>query len=181
VTRKRQATASARTRRYDRRREGGFTIVEIMTVVLIIGIIGMLALPAVNDFFTDEKIGSAADSVVTAIYYARNLAITTGEDHRVAFDTAAESFEVERRTGGTPPNETFATVQSPMTKRDYVVVFDNSAGAGGVDLYSALFGSDQFVRFDQIGTPLNVGQVVVRYGGRQRTISVTPTSCAVAM
>ena len=160
---------------------GGFTFMELVIVVLILGIITMMAMPAMNDFFADEKINAAADAVVTAVYYARTTAITTGVDHRVYFDVAANSFWIEMYTGGTPPDETFETVRNPATKRDYVVSFSvEETALRGVNVDSAQFGADEYVRFDNLGNPVAIGQVVLNYGGRQRTITVTATSCEIS-
>ncbi len=158
----------------------GFTLIEVVIVVLILGIVATVAVPGMNDFFTEEKINAAADSVVTAVYYARNMSITTGVNHRVTFDTDLDSFSVEIYTGGTPPDETFATVENPLTKRDYDVAFDATTHVDGVDITAAVFGTDEFVRFDNMGAPIQVGSVVILYGGRQRTMSVTTTSCSVS-
>jgi len=158
----------------------GFTLVEVVIVVLILGIVATVAVPGMNDFFTEEKINAAADSVMTAVYYARNMSITTGVNHRVSFDTTTNSFSVEIYTGGAPPDETFATVENPLTKRDYDVAFGATTHVDGVDITAASFGADEFVRFDNLGAPIQMGNVVILYGGRQRTVSVTATSCSVS-
>ena len=156
----------------------GFTLLEISIVVLILGIVALMGLPAMNDFFAEETINAAADAVVTAIYYARTTAITTSADHGVVFDAASNSFRVMRAIG-TPPDETYMTIEHPVAKRDYTVSFNDGPIGQGVDLYSALFGADPYVRFDNLGAPVETGQVVLNYGGRQRTISVTATSCTI--
>jgi prepilin-type N-terminal cleavage/methylation domain-containing protein len=159
--------------------KAGFTFLELVIVVLILGIITMLALPAMNDFFRDETINAAVDAIVTAVYYARTLAITTRADHGVVFDAASNSFQVMRAVG-TPPDETYVTVEHPVTKRDYAVSFDDGPIGKGVDLYSAQFGLNQYVRFNNLGTPLDVGFVLVEYGGKSRRIGVTATSCEIS-
>ena len=158
----------------------GFTLIEVVIVVLILGIVATVAVPGMNDFFTEEKINAAADSVVTAVYYARNVSITTGVNHRVTFDTNSDTFSVEKYTGGEPPDETFATVENPLTKRDYDVAFDATTHVDGVDITTATFGTDAFVRFDNMGAPQTTGGVYLEYGGRRRKIAVSVTSCTVA-
>jgi prepilin-type N-terminal cleavage/methylation domain-containing protein len=158
----------------------GFTFVEVVIVILIVGIMTMVALPAMNDFLRDETINVATDAVVTAVYYARTTAITTGVNHRVCFDTTTDSFQVERYTGGIPPDETFEIVQDPVTKRDYIVSFDDGPVGQGVDLTFAAFGSDAFVRFGHLGAPVTVGGVTLEYGGKGRKIGVSATSCEIS-
>ena len=163
------------------RRKAGFTFVELIIVVLILGIITMMAMPAMNDFFSDETINAAADAVVSAVYCARVMAITTGVDHRVNFNADTDSFQVEMCAGGSPGEETFVPVENPLTERDYVVSFSEEAtGLAGIDLYAAAFGTSEYVRFDSLGNPEAPGQIVIEYGGRERTIAVTATSCEVA-
>jgi prepilin-type N-terminal cleavage/methylation domain-containing protein len=161
-------------------RDRGFTFIEMVIVILILGIMTMVALPAMNDFLTDETINAAADAVVTAVYFARTTAIATGANHRVGFDTATNAFQVERYTGGVPPDETFETVQNPLTKRDYIVSFDDGPVGQGVDLTFAAFGLDEYVRFGSVGAPVTPGGVTLEYGGKSRNIGVTATSCEIS-
>jgi len=162
------------------RGDRGFTFVEVIIVILILGIMTTLALPAMNDFLTDETINAATDAVVTAVYYARTRAITTGVNYRVGFDTATNTFQVERYAGGTPPDETFEIVQNPLTKRDYIVSFDDGPVGQGVDLTFAAFGLDEYVRFGSLGAPVPPGGVTLEYGGKSRNIGVTATSCEIS-
>ena len=141
---------------------------------MIIGIVATVSIPSMNGFLTDETANAAADGIVTAIYYARSMAITTGVDHRVKFNTVADTFLVEKYTGGAPPKETFATVEDPLTKRDYTVSLDP------VDVTKVVFGADAFVRFDNLGAPVQTGAVMLEYAGRLRKVAVTVTSCSVA-
>jgi len=157
----------------------GFTFPELVIVVLILGIITMMALPAMNDFFTEETLNAAADAVVAAIYYARSVAITTSADHGVVFSSESNSFRVMRALG-TPSEESYVTVEHPAAKRDYVVSFDDGPIGQGVDLNSAQFGETSYVRFNNLGIPLETGFVLLKYGGKSRKIEVMATSCEIS-
>ena len=161
------------------RRDRGFTFVELVIVVLILGIMTALALPAMNDFFTEETITAAADAVVNAIYYARTSAIATRADHGVVFDAESNSFRVMRAVGS-PPDETYLTVEHPVTKRDYAMSFDDGPIGQGVNLYGAQFGENSYVRFNNLGMPLEVGSVYLEYGEKIWKIGVTATSCEIS-
>jgi prepilin-type N-terminal cleavage/methylation domain-containing protein len=161
--------------------ERGFTFLELVIVVLILGIITMMAIPAMNGVFADETINAAADAAATAIHYARATAITTGVPHRVIFDLEADCFQVEKHVSGVPPEEVFEAAQNPLTKSDYLVNFTaEGAGHRGVKVGTALFGEANYVRFDNLGAPLEVGFVMLEYSGRLRKIGVTATSCEIS-
>jgi hypothetical protein len=154
---------------------------ELVIVVLIMGIITIVAMPAMNAFFSEETINAAADAAVTAIHYARATAISTGKPHRVMFYPETDCFQVEMHVDGVPPEEVFEMALNPLTKRDYLVSFTADESAlQGVDVHSALFGEANYVRFDNLGTPMDTGSVMLKYGGRYRNIGVTATSCQIS-
>jgi len=153
--------------------------VEVVIVVLILGIMTTLALPAMNDLFTEETINAAADAVVTAVYFARTAAIASGADHGVVFDEGSNAFRLIRAVGS-PPDETYLTVEHPVTKRDYIVSFDEGPIGEGVDLYGVQFGEESYVRFNNMGVPVDVGSVYLEYGGKIWKIEVTATSCEIS-
>lgn len=161
------------------RRERGFTFMEVVIVILILAIMTVVALPAMNDFFTEETINTAADAVVTAIYFARTQAIGTDTDHGVVFDAESNSFRVMRAVGS-PTDETYLTVEHPVTKRDYAMSFDDGPIGQGVDLYGAQFGENSYVRFNNLGVPFEVGFLYLEYGGKTWKIGVTATSCEIS-
>lgn len=66
-----------------RRRNAGFTMVEIMIVTAIIGITVALAVPNFQRWVADQRVKAAARSVADAFTLARTEAIRTGEIHVV--------------------------------------------------------------------------------------------------
>lgn len=66
------------------RDETGFTLLEMMIAVAIIGIATAMAVPRMQQWATDQRVKSAARSVADALTIARMEAIRTGDVH-VAF------------------------------------------------------------------------------------------------
>ena len=67
------------------RRTGGFTLIEAVIVVAIIGVVAATALPNVSQYFENARGRAAAKSVVDAFHAARAQAIRTGNNHLVFF------------------------------------------------------------------------------------------------
>lgn len=70
-----------------KRAQQGFTLIELMIVVAIIGILAAVALPAYQDYTTKSKVSEAASLSATAIRNVQ-LAFNAGELHTVAKDNA---------------------------------------------------------------------------------------------
>lgn len=58
--------------------DGGFSLVEVMLIIALIGIIMSIALPASRDFILQSRLTSTANSLVSDILYARSEAASRG-------------------------------------------------------------------------------------------------------
>jgi prepilin-type N-terminal cleavage/methylation domain-containing protein len=67
------------------RARGGFTIIEVMIVVAIVGIFAAFAVPSWQRYQRNLQVRAAARSVANAFAIARSRAITSGNRHIVAF------------------------------------------------------------------------------------------------
>jgi type IV fimbrial biogenesis protein FimT len=63
------------TRSAQGRAERGFTIVELMIVLLILAILATIAIPSFRDFIGNSKVTGATNDLVTAINVARSSAL----------------------------------------------------------------------------------------------------------
>ncbi|MFO7765601.1 MAG: GspH/FimT family pseudopilin [Pelovirga sp.] len=56
----------------------GFTLLELLTVLAIMGILVVIAIPSFSRLTQGTQVGSAVNDLVASINYARNAAITRG-------------------------------------------------------------------------------------------------------
>jgi len=73
------------------RREQGITLLEIGIVVVVMGLVSAMAVPALDGLFTDQRVKGAARSVADAFMQGRAEAIRTGNTHLVIFQGALSS------------------------------------------------------------------------------------------
>ncbi len=131
----------------------GFTLVEILVVVIIIGIAGAVVIPSISSR-DDLRVAAAARLVMADIIYAQNLAITQQGNHYTQFDAATQRYAVMDGSLG--------VVDHPVNRMPYRVI----CGAGGtagmeqVTIVSAAFTTQaggaaySTLGFDELGTPV---------------------------
>jgi type II secretion system protein H len=78
-----------------KRSERGFTLMEMMVILIIIGIISAIAVPNMNKVFTRDKLRGSTTSVTTSLYLARLKAINESEPYGVRFSDDG-SFQIVR-------------------------------------------------------------------------------------
>jgi prepilin-type N-terminal cleavage/methylation domain-containing protein len=77
-----------------------FTLVEALVVLMIIGIMVTIALPAFNRFYQMFKFRTAMNQVATDIRAARQAAITNARPVKITFLDLADYPEIKGMTGG---------------------------------------------------------------------------------
>jgi prepilin-type N-terminal cleavage/methylation domain-containing protein len=98
---------AGRRRSLRAKRASGFTLIEIMAVILIIGLMSTLLLPAFGAG-GGAKLRGQAERVAGFLELARQRAVVTGKPHRVVLDLENGGYSIEWLvTGGssTEPSE----------------------------------------------------------------------------
>jgi len=76
-------------------RQQGFTLIEMVVVVLIMGIMFGMSIPAFQSFRRTHLLQAGTQSVLGELRLARQKAIGLQRDQRITFSTGANHYSVE--------------------------------------------------------------------------------------
>ena len=145
----------------------GFSLMEILTVMIMIGIMASLALPRLNSTLAKQSVRGARSAITTAHSRARNAAISRGR--RTAFAIRNGVLVILSRNPVTGVVDTVGRTSDSVTSRFGVtftvnpstrdtLVFD-SRGLGtegsGTDIYVSKSGYADTVSISSLGRVLH--------------------------
>lgn len=133
-------------------RAGGFTLIELVAVLVLVGIVSAVAVPAIGRL-TRASGATAAQQLARDLSFARARAMATGTTSWVVFDVANNAYSTLAENPASPGRAGAATITDPATGAAMVRRLGRNEWAG-LSLSSAAFTGDAEVGFDRLGRPV---------------------------
>ena len=158
----------------------GFTLIDTLLVVMIIGIMAVIVIPQFQSILTQTRLNEAAVELISALQYAGDLAVTYQRRFALAADTSGNWFKVfdyqYKSDGGPhhdadPPVEANGVVLNPVDKTWYLRDYDTLGSFQGVKLTTVPAGGEICFYPDGHSSASN-HTFTLDFGGDQRTITV---------
>ncbi|MGD8531345.1 MAG: prepilin-type N-terminal cleavage/methylation domain-containing protein, partial [Syntrophobacterales bacterium] len=61
---------------FDRQKNRGFSLLDLLIVLMILGIMGVILAPQLYSMMTEARLNEAAREMVSGLQYAQSLAVT---------------------------------------------------------------------------------------------------------
>ena len=174
----RHFTASPRPRVPASLQERGFTLIEILTVVAIIGLASAIVIPQMSST-NGQRVASASRTLAADLLYAQERSIAFATRHYVVFNTTNNTYEIVADSGSNTPG---SVITHPVNGIPYIQAL-NTGSLTNVTFQSVSFDGNTTIAFDQMGVPysynaatglapLSIGTVVFQAGTNTMTVTV---------
>jgi prepilin-type N-terminal cleavage/methylation domain-containing protein len=160
-----------RIRKANRTTPDGFTLVELLIVLVLVATLSVAAVPSISSTLGGMEATALAREIATDMRYAQALAVRTGIRHRVSYWAPGQAYAVRYEDNGG-----WSLCQHPVTKKPWRVVLDEHSRYAGLTLKRSQFGSSEYLYWDKFGAPEAGGFVTFTLGNCTRTVRVAPLS-----
>lgn len=146
----------------DKPKSTGFTLVELVIVIMIIGIMAAVAIPKVARALSYYRVDSAAKRIKADLSFARKHAMSTSSRQTVSFSVVSDRYSLD---GMSDLDHASQIYEVDLSRSPYTVVIASAEFANA---------ADADVQFNGYGVPDSGGTIVVQSGGYQRMIVLDP-------
>jgi Tfp pilus assembly protein FimT len=157
----------------------GYSLIEMLLTILLIQIIGGLVAVQVSSATATERTNYASQETISALRYARQLALSTGQPAGVSFDNTNQTITVFKRVN----NQNVTVTNAALMGGQYVINLKtranvsgttvsniNLAGGGKIVTYGLIGGTSAMPR--GLGSTANNGTITLKSGASTITILV---------
>lgn len=155
-----------RDSRTGRRRAGGFSLAELVLVVMIVGLVALIAVPRYAASEQRYRLELAAKRVIADLDAARQAAKATSTDQRVRFAINGSKYYVSVTRS--------AAASGQVVGSSAVSEVDLGADPYRVRVVGANLNGYAGIVFDPYGTPSSGGVILLRGGDFAVQIAVDP-------
>ncbi len=128
---------------------GGFTFIELIAVLVVLGIASAIAIPSLSTV-TTTRAAAAQRQIVRDLTFARERAIASGTLHRVVFNAGTNSYALYTVAGTNPAGTTQTAITLPGSGAPFTQSFASGEFAGA-SISSVSIGGGSSVTFDWAG------------------------------
>jgi Tfp pilus assembly protein FimT len=161
-------------------KKGGFTLIDLLIVCMILGILAMVVAPQFHTMNSERELNSAAGEVITAIHFAQNLAVkyqrgfylrAKKPDNMIQVGDLRYKNDPNPHLNDDPPVLNNGLVIEPLRKAAYDFDFDTMSELEGVSITSVPAGD--YIYFYPDGHSSEMDSTIgLSYLNQQRTITV---------
>lgn len=142
-----------------RRASAGFSLIEMLVVIAIVGVLAAMAIPAFMNSMNGYRLSGAVAATAGAIQSTRFQAIMQGYQYQLVFSSSTASYQVSNKV---PPATSFSAVGSaiPIARQGDVTL--------NITTMTYTFSPNGTVTWNPGGTNLQISN-----GVSSRTITVS--------
>ena len=158
----------------------GFSLIDLLIVIMILGILGTILQPQFSSMISETKLNGAAGEVVSALQYARSLAVlyervfsvrVKPNDNSISVIDYRYKDDTESHLDTDPPVQENGILFNPFDKAKFARDFDELGEYEGVRITSPP--GDYHICFYPDGHSSDADSTIpISLGDEQRTIKV---------
>ena len=144
----------------------GFSLTELIVMIVLIGIFGVMAMTRTNTGLTTIQVQIAIDQITTDIDYSKSMAFARHDTITLVFSTTLEQYTIYNG-----PDGSRSAITDFPNSTNGVISFDQSDFIE-VNITSANFNGSSELQFLPLGDAKSGGSIVLN----SKTISVAPVT-----
>ena len=151
-----------------------FSLIEVLTTLVLIGIIAAIALPRYSSALCNYRVSAAARRLAADLHYAHILARASSSTCTISFNTGSNSYQFSAGNGPVQPGSV------PTTLTSYSVSLQSDPYCVTMASVS-LSNATSSISFNGYGLPSTGGTIILQCGTAQKTITIDSTSGAIGV